>query len=101
VDTFYALGQRIAQLTYNMQSRTGADFLENRDSGLTAFGSQIIQRMERVGMIVDLSHCGTVANQPNFARDNAYFADNGGAHVEGLDHPRRLFGLPLHFRTPR
>jgi membrane dipeptidase len=36
---------------------------------------------------------GNVANQPNFARYNAYFAANGGAHVDGLDHPRRLFDL--------
>ncbi len=58
VDTFYQLGQRASQLTYNMQSRTGAGFLENRDGGLTAFGGDIIKRMEQVGMMVDLSHCG-------------------------------------------
>ena len=54
VDTFYQLGQRVSQLTYNMQSRIGAGFLENRDGGLTAFGAQVIQRMEQVGMVVDL-----------------------------------------------
>lgn len=199
IDLFYALGQRVSQLTYNMQSRTGAGFLENRDSGLTAFGAEIIARMEKVGMIVDLSHCadqttqdalavvtrpplfthassramlpncsrckpddalktlaakggvvgipmirfmirpaapvtvehvadhveylikligpdhvgvgsdldmaglgnptpkdggiGGLANQPNFARYNAYVAANGGVHVDGLDHPKRLFDL--------
>lgn len=198
VDVFHALGQRVSQLTYNMQSRTGAGFLEQRDGGLTVFGGELITRMEHVGMAVDLSHCGDqttldaldaaqkpvlfthasarallpeclrcktddtlrrlarkggvvgvpmirfmiraappvtvehvadhvehlirllgaehvgvgsdldmaglanpMANnvppsatlQPNFARYNAYFADNGGAHVDGLDHPRRLFDL--------
>jgi membrane dipeptidase len=36
---------------------------------------------------------GAIANQPNFSRYNAYFAANGGAHVDGLDHPKRLFDL--------
>jgi membrane dipeptidase len=57
VDTFYALGQRVSQLTYNMQSRIGAGFLENHDGGLSAFGHDIVARMEQVGMVVDLSHC--------------------------------------------
>lgn len=57
VDTFYGLGQRVSQLTYNLQSRIGAGFLENRDGGLTAFGHDIVARMEKVGMVVDLSHC--------------------------------------------
>jgi membrane dipeptidase len=57
VSTFYSLGQRASQLTYNMQSRIGAGFLENRDGGLSAFGHDIVARMEQVGMVVDLSHC--------------------------------------------
>lgn len=198
VDTFYGLGQRVSQLTYNMQSRIGAGFLENKDGGLTAFGGDIIKRMEQVGMMVDLSHCGDqttldalaavsrppifshassrtmlpscmrcktdemltklaakggvvgipmirfmirpsppvtvehvvdhidhliktmgpqhvgigsdmdmaglangvprsgplpVTNQPNFSRYGAYFADNGGAHVDGLNHSKRIFDI--------
>ncbi len=58
VDMFYQLGQRVAQLTYNTQNGIGAGFLEHRDGGLTIFGHEIVQRMEQVGMIVDLSHCG-------------------------------------------
>ena len=57
VETFYQLGQRVAQLTYNFQSRLGAGFLENRDGGLTVFGADVVAKMEQVGMAVDLSHC--------------------------------------------
>lgn len=57
VRTFYQLGQRVSQLTYNMQSRIGAGFLEHRDGGLSAFGHDIVKSMEEVGMVVDLSHC--------------------------------------------
>lgn len=58
VDTFWGLGQRLSQLTYNYQNRIGSGFLETNDGGLTVFGREIVARMERVGMAVDLSHCG-------------------------------------------
>jgi membrane dipeptidase len=57
VDVFHGLGQRLAQLTYNFQNRLGAGFLENRDGGLSVFGHEIVERMQQVGMVVDLSHC--------------------------------------------
>lgn len=58
VDTFFALGQRVSQLTYNYQNRLGSGFLETSDSGLSVFGGEVVQRMNRVGMGVDVSHCG-------------------------------------------
>lgn len=58
VDAFFALGQRVSQLTYNFQNRIGSGFLEQGDGGLTVFGASIVERMNAVGMAVDLSHCG-------------------------------------------
>ncbi len=58
VDTFFGLGQRISQLTYNFNNRIGSGFLEQRDGGLSVFGLSIMRRMEQVGMGVDVSHCG-------------------------------------------
>ncbi|HZT77303.1 MAG TPA: membrane dipeptidase [Vicinamibacterales bacterium] len=58
VTTFFGLGQRVSQLTYNFNNRIGSGFLENRDGGLSVFGHSIMQRMEQVGMAVDVSHCG-------------------------------------------
>ncbi len=57
VNTFFALGQRLSQLTYNYQNRIGSGFLEERDGGLTVFGREIVARMNTVGMAVDVSHC--------------------------------------------
>jgi membrane dipeptidase len=57
VDEFFALGQRISQLTYNFNNRIGSGFLEQRDGGLSVFGLSIMKRMEKVGMAVDVSHC--------------------------------------------
>ncbi len=199
VQTLYRLGLRLAQLTYNVQNRIGAGFLEHNDGGLTIFGHDIVAEMQRVGMTVDLSHCAdrttldalavakkpvvfthaaarglmpgytrcksdeairalaanggvmgiafirfmirpdapvtvehvvdhieyvqklvgiehvgigsdldlaglgmpiprpgmtpTIANQTNFDRYKAFYAADGGVHVDGMNHPKRLFDL--------
>jgi len=60
---------------------------------------------EHVGIGSDLDMAGigapipkagqtlAVANQPNFDRYNAFYADDGGVHVDGMAHPKRLFDL--------
>jgi len=58
VDTFYAAGQRVAQLTYNARNLIGNGSTERRDDGISDFGVSIIERMNRAGMAVDTSHCG-------------------------------------------
>ena len=58
VDLYYSLGQRVSQLTYNSQNRLGAGATERRDGGLSDYGVAIVERMNEVGMAVDLSHCG-------------------------------------------
>lgn len=57
VTTFHRLGQRLSQLTYNVQNRIGSGFLEHNDGGLSIFGHEIVAAMQNVGMTVDLSHC--------------------------------------------
>jgi membrane dipeptidase len=58
VDAFHALGQRVSQLTYNTRNLIGNGATERRDDGLSDFGVAIVQRMNRAGMAVDVSHCG-------------------------------------------
>jgi membrane dipeptidase len=58
VDTFFGLGQRVGQLTHNRGNLIGGGFFEARDGGLTDFGVAIVERMNKVGMGVDVSHCG-------------------------------------------
>lgn len=56
VEVMHGLGLRVMQLTYNNQSLLGAGCYEADDAGLTRFGRQVVREMNRVGMIVDLSH---------------------------------------------
>jgi membrane dipeptidase len=58
VDFFRALGQRVSQLTYNARNLIGNGSTERRDEGVSDFGVAIIERMNKVGMTVDVSHCG-------------------------------------------
>ena len=58
VEVFHRLGVRIAQLTYNNQNMVGGACYEEVDAGLTRFGRVIVGEMNRVGMLVDLSHVG-------------------------------------------
>jgi len=57
VNRFYDLGQRVSQLTYT-GNRIGGGSSDARDSGLTRYGGEIIERMNQVGMAIDVSHCG-------------------------------------------
>ncbi|MDE0308627.1 MAG: membrane dipeptidase [Acidiferrobacterales bacterium] len=56
VEAFHVQGVRIMQLTYNNQSLVGTGYCESRDSGLTNFGRNVVREMNRLGMIVDVSH---------------------------------------------
>jgi membrane dipeptidase len=58
VDFFRGLGQRVSQLTYNARNLIGNGSTERRDEGISDFGVSIIERMNKVGMAVDVSHCG-------------------------------------------
>lgn len=58
VNLFRGLGQRVAQLTYNSRNLIGNGSTERRDEGLSDYGVAIVERMNQVGMAVDVSHCG-------------------------------------------
>jgi membrane dipeptidase len=57
VASFHTLGQRVSQLTYNARDRIGCGCFETQDTGLTPYGAEIVAAMNRVGMVVDVSHC--------------------------------------------
>ena len=51
-------GVSVIQLTYNTQNLVGSGCWEDRDSGLSGFGREVIDEMNRLGMLIDLSHVG-------------------------------------------
>ena len=56
VEICHQLGVRFMQLTYNNQSLLATGCYEEDDTGLTRMGRQVVAEMNRVGMVVDMSH---------------------------------------------
>ena len=56
VEKVHQLGCRFMQLTYNNQSLLATGCYEKVDSGVTNFGREVIKEMNRVGLVVDMSH---------------------------------------------
>ncbi len=56
VDVLYGLGLRSAGLVYSESNLLGSGLRERRDSGLTDFGYDVVVRMNKLGMLIDISH---------------------------------------------
>ena len=56
VEQVYDLGCRFMQLTYNNQSLLATGCYESIDSGVTNFGKEVIKEMNRLGLVIDMSH---------------------------------------------
>ena len=56
VEIVHSLGARFMQLTYNNQSLLATGCYEAEDTGLTRMGKQVVKEMNRVGLVVDMSH---------------------------------------------
>ena len=60
---FKDLGVGVMQLTYNTQNLVGSGCWETDDGGLSDFGREVIDEMNRVGILVDLSHVGAKTSE--------------------------------------
>ena len=58
VEVYHRLGVRVMQLSYNDLNYAGAGCYERHDVGLSQFGVELVEEMNRVGMVIDLSHVG-------------------------------------------
>ncbi len=58
IDLYFACGVRIMQITYNARCRVGDGCTETHDGGLSDFGRQAIERMQQLGIVIDLAHVG-------------------------------------------
>ena len=56
VEVLHTLGLRFMQLTYNNQSLLATGCYEAEDAGLTRMGRAVVAEMNRVGLVVDMSH---------------------------------------------
>ena len=58
IEKVHEQGCIFMQLTYNNQSLLATGCYEKNDSGVTNFGKEAIKEMNRVGIVIDMSHSG-------------------------------------------
>jgi membrane dipeptidase len=88
LDDLHALGLRVVQPTYNRRNLLGDGCLEPGNSGLSRTGIEAIERMNALGILVDLSHCGrqTAADAIRVSKKPVAFTHTGCRAL--ADHPR-------------
>jgi len=82
---FFQLGVRMMHLTYNRRNPIGDGCGEAANGGLSDFGRAVVQRMNEVGVIVDVAHAGhqtsleaaQISQKPMVASHSAAHALNG------------------------
>ncbi|MCU1605142.1 MAG: Zn-dependent dipeptidase microsomal dipeptidase [Modestobacter sp.] len=58
IDILYGLGVRQMGIAYSESNTLGSGLKERRDGGLTAFGRRAVERMNKLGIAIDVSHSG-------------------------------------------
>jgi membrane dipeptidase len=88
LESLHALGLRIVQPTYNRRNLLGDGCLEPANAGLSRNGVTAIERMNELGILVDLSHCGrqTAADAIRVSKKPVAFTHTGCQAL--ADHPR-------------
>lgn len=67
LDKLYEAGARCIQLTYNSRNLLGDGCTERTNAGLSDFGVTVVERMNQLGIVVDLSHCGEATSRDGIA----------------------------------
>ena len=89
VPLYYDLGVRWMLIAYNLNNRVGGGCMDE-DCGLTAFGAQVIEEMNRVGMVLCCSHTGerTALEAIAASRAPVIFSHSNPRALH--DHPRNI-----------
>jgi membrane dipeptidase len=88
LDELHRLGLRIVQPTYNRRNLLGDGCLEPANAGLSKAGVEAVEKMNALGILVDLSHCGrqTAVDAIKASKKPVAFTHTGSAAQN--DHPR-------------
>lgn len=90
IEVYHRLGVRAIQLTYNVKNQLGDGCLERTNAGLSDLGIAAIKEMNRLGIVVDLSHTGeqTTLDAMDVSEKPVVFTHANAKAV--CDHPRNL-----------
>ncbi len=97
VQLFKDAGVGIAQLTYNTQNLAGSGCYESRDSGISDWGRELVAEMNRVGMLIDLSHVGSRTSEETIRESSRPVAYTHCCPSALKPHPRNKGDGELRF----
>lgn len=91
LDTFYSMGIRLAGLTYNKKNYIGDGMYERNDGGLSEFGIEVVNRMNQLGMAIDLSHASinTAMDAIKFSQAPVTFSHNAAFTLRPTSRTRK------------
>jgi membrane dipeptidase len=96
LDLFYRLGLREVQLTYNLNNMVGAGCTERYDFGLTRFGMKVLERLNQLRFLVNVSHCGRQTTLDACEVSKAPVVANHASCEEIYSHPRAKSDEEIH-----
>ena len=98
---FHKLGVRIIQITYNERNLVGNGCYERNDEGLSNFGQDLVREMNRLGMLIDLSHVGDRTTLDAAEQSELPVACTHANARGYFDHPRNKTDDALRLITER
>ena len=101
LDVFYQLGVRIIQLTYNERNLLGNGCWERTDDGLSNFGIDAVREMNRLGILIDLSHVGDRTTLDAIERSDQPVACTHANARAFVDHVRNKTTEALRLLTEK
>ncbi len=88
LEVLHALGVRLVQLTYNTRNLVGDGCLERTNAGLSKFGIEVVERLNELRMLVDVSHCGEATTLEGIAFSSKPPVITHAGCKAVYDHPR-------------
>ncbi|HEX6705933.1 MAG TPA: dipeptidase [Albitalea sp.] len=96
VEAFHDMGVRVVQLCYNTQNLIGTGCYE-RDGGLSDYGREVVAEMNRLGMLIDLSHVGARTSEETILASRQPVAYTHCLPAGLKAHPRNKSDEQLRF----
>lgn len=100
IEAFHDMGVRVVQLCYNTQNLIGTGCYE-RDGGLSGYGHEVVAEMNRVGIMVDLSHVGAKTSEEAILASTKPVTYSHCLPAGLKDHPRNKSDAQLKFIAAR
>jgi membrane dipeptidase len=95
LNLFHGLGVRIIQPTYNRRNAMGDGCLETADGGLSSLGHELVGEMNKLGILLDLSHAGRRTISEGIAASSRPMAITHTGCRDLVDVPRNVYDSEL------